>query len=60
MYAPLSQSLPSASEVIRLASEMPLPDLSEVHHFTPEYRRIAEAEANWIKEQKENGNGSLS
>ena len=60
LYAPLSQSLPSASEVIRLASEMPLANEDEVHHFTPEYRRIAEAEANWIKEQKENGNGSLS
>ena len=60
LYAPLSQSLPSASEVIRLASEMPLASLEDTHHFTPQYRRIAEAEANWIKEQRENGNGSLS
>ena len=60
LYAPLSQCLPSASEVIRLASEMPLPSVEDAHHFTPQYRRIAEAEANWIKEQKENGNGSLS
>jgi len=24
-----------------------------VHHFVPQYKRIAEAEANWLKEQKE-------
>lgn len=60
LYAPLSQSLPSASEVIRLASEMPLPSVEDTHHFTPQYRRIAEAEANWLKEQKGNDNGSIS
>lgn len=60
IYAPETQSLPRASEVIRLAAQMPLPNVEDVHNFTPQYRRIAEAEANWIKEQKENGNGSLS
>lgn len=60
LYAPLSQSLPSASEVIRLATEMPLPSIEDTHHFTPQYHRIAEAEANWLKEQKGNDNGSLS
>ncbi len=60
LYAPFSQSLPSASEVIRLALEEPLPSIEDTHHFTPKYHRIAEAEANWIKEQKENSNGSLS
>lgn len=60
IYAPVSQSLPRASEIVRLATEMPLPSIEETHHFTPQYRRITEAEANWIKEQKENGNGSLS
>ena len=60
LYAPLSQSLPSASEVIRLATEMPLPSIEDTHHCTPQYHRIAEAEANWLKEQKGNDNGSLS
>lgn len=56
LYAPTSQALPRASEVIRLAVKLPLPSVDEVHNFTPQYRRIAEAEANWIKEQKEKGN----
>lgn len=60
IYAPSSQSLPRASEIIRLAQKEELPSVENTHSFTPQYRRIAEAEANWIKEQKENGNGSLS
>ena len=60
IYAPMSQNLPRASEIIRLAGEVELPLVEDTHSFTPQYRRIAEAEANWIKEQKENGNGSLS
>lgn len=60
LYAPSSQNLPSASEIIRIAETMPLPELNTVHNFTPQYQRIAEAEANWIKEQKEKKNGELS
>jgi len=30
-----------------------LPAVEAVHNFVPQYRRIAEAEANWIKEQKQ-------
>lgn len=44
--------LPRASELIVLAEQRELPSLEEVHHFVPQYRRIAEAEANWMKEQK--------
>ena len=44
--------LPRASELIGLAEQRELPPLEAVHHFVPQYRRIAEAEANWIKEQK--------
>lgn len=52
LYAPSSTWLPSASEVVRLAEGQPLLTGDEVHQFTPKYHRIAEAEANWIKEQK--------
>lgn len=45
--------LPRATEVIALAQQVPLPAVEDVHHFVPQYRRIAEAEANWIKEQKQ-------
>lgn len=51
--APFSYDLPRASETIRLASTKELPSLDAVHHFIPQYKRIAEAEANWLKEQKE-------
>lgn len=44
--------LPSASQLIYLAEQKPLPDAETVHGFVPTYKRIAEAEANWIKEQK--------
>ena len=44
--------LPRASELIALAETQPLPSIEAVHNFVPEYHRIAEAEANWIKEQK--------
>jgi tRNA threonylcarbamoyladenosine biosynthesis protein TsaB len=60
LYAPSSQSLPSASEIIRIAETMSLPEVDATHNFTPQYRRIAEAEANWIKDQKEKDHGSLS
>jgi len=51
--APFSYDLPRASETIRLASTIKLPSVDAVHHFIPQYKRIAEAEANWLKEQKE-------
>ena len=51
--APFSYDLPRASETIRLASTKELPSVDAVHHFIPQYKRIAEAEANWLKEQKE-------
>jgi len=51
--APFSYDLPRASETIRLASAIKLPSVDAVHHFIPQYKRIAEAEANWLKEQKE-------
>lgn len=51
--APFSYDLPRACEVIRLASEGELPNIEATHHFVPQYKRIAEAEANWLKEQKE-------
>lgn len=54
LRAPFTADLPRASEVIRLAMKQPLDDT--VHTVTPTYRRIAEAEANWLKEQKNNGN----
>lgn len=51
--APFSYDLPRASEVIRLAGEKELPSIEATHHFVPQYKRIAEAEATWLKEQKE-------
>lgn len=44
--------LPRAAELIALAEDRELPSIEAVHHFVPQYRRIAEAEANWIKDQK--------
>ncbi|MDC6270382.1 tRNA (adenosine(37)-N6)-threonylcarbamoyltransferase complex dimerization subunit type 1 TsaB [Lysinibacillus fusiformis] len=51
--APFSIDLPRATEVIHLATKMELPSVEATHHFVPQYKRIAEAEANWLKEQKE-------
>lgn len=53
MMAPLSFNLPRASQVIALAQQKPMSSVEETHHFVPTYKRIAEAEANWIKEQKQ-------
>lgn len=53
--APFSLDLPRATEVIRVATKMELPSVEATHHFVPQYKRIAEAEANWLKEQKEKG-----
>ncbi|WP_342506672.1 tRNA (adenosine(37)-N6)-threonylcarbamoyltransferase complex dimerization subunit type 1 TsaB [Sporosarcina sp. FSL K6-2383] len=47
--APLHLNLPRASSLIYIAAQS-APE-TDVHAFVPEYRRIAEAEANWLKEQ---------
>jgi tRNA threonylcarbamoyladenosine biosynthesis protein TsaB len=52
VFAPATFDLPRASQLISIAQQMPLPEVSATHSFVPQYRRIAEAEANWIKEQK--------
>ncbi|MDI7743607.1 tRNA (adenosine(37)-N6)-threonylcarbamoyltransferase complex dimerization subunit type 1 TsaB [Lysinibacillus fusiformis] len=44
--------LPKGSKLIELAQQQPLPSIEEVHSFVPQYHRITEAEANWIKDQK--------
>lgn len=44
--------LPRASKLIELAQKQELPSVEEVHSFVPQYHRISEAEANWIKDQK--------
>ncbi|WP_374965032.1 tRNA (adenosine(37)-N6)-threonylcarbamoyltransferase complex dimerization subunit type 1 TsaB [Lysinibacillus sp. RS5] len=53
LRTPFSNDLPRASETIRLATKVELPSVDAIHHFVPQYKRIAEAEANWLKEQKE-------
>lgn len=56
VIAPFQYNLPRASSLIYVARQS---EKSEaIHQFVPEYRRIAEAEANWLKEQrKEQGRG---
>ncbi|WP_342580541.1 tRNA (adenosine(37)-N6)-threonylcarbamoyltransferase complex dimerization subunit type 1 TsaB [Ureibacillus sp. FSL W7-1570] len=51
-FAPPSLHLPRASKLIELAEKEPIPPLEAIHSFVPQYHRLAEAEANWIKEQK--------
>ena len=51
--APYAMNLPRASQLIALAEQKPLPSIEATHHFVPTYKRIAEAEANWLKEQKQ-------
>lgn len=46
-------NLPSAAVLIELAKKQ---EPGEVHGVIPEYLRVTEAEANWMKEQKKNGN----
>lgn len=45
--------LPSAAQLIHIAEQQELPSLEATHSFVPKYCRLAEAEANWLKEQKE-------
>lgn len=54
VFAPLQFNLPRASSLIYAAEQFE--EEVDVHNFVPEYRRIAEAEANWLKAQeKKNG-----
>ncbi len=50
VIAPFQFNLPKASSLINAAKQMNKTE--SVHHFVPEYRRIAEAEANWLKANK--------
>ncbi len=50
VIAPVHFNLPRASSLIYAAQQ--LKTQVDVHPFTPEYRRIAEAEANWLKAQE--------
>lgn len=50
VIAPVQFNLPRASSLIYAAEQME--NQEDVHHFVPEYRRIAEAEANWLKAQR--------
>jgi tRNA threonylcarbamoyladenosine biosynthesis protein TsaB len=56
VFAPLQFNLPRASSLIHTAQQFE--QEVDIHSFVPEYRRIAEAEANWLKAQgKENERG---
>lgn len=56
VIAPLHFNLPRASSLIYAAQQ--IEEEEDIHHFVPEYRRIAEAEANWLKAQgKEQNRG---
>ncbi|MEG0384652.1 MAG: tRNA (adenosine(37)-N6)-threonylcarbamoyltransferase complex dimerization subunit type 1 TsaB [Solibacillus sp.] len=52
LRAPSTLDLPRGSELIAIAQQQELPSIEATHTFVPQYRRIAEAEANWLKEQK--------
>lgn len=49
VIAPLHFNLPRASSLIYMASRAE--QEPDIHAFVPEYRRLAEAEANWLKAQ---------
>ena len=50
VIAPLHYNLPRASSLIYAAEQSG--ESEDIHTFVPEYRRISEAEANWLKEQR--------
>lgn len=52
-HANAAFSLPSAAVLIELAKKQ---QPTEAHATVPQYLRITEAEANWMKEQKKNDN----
>lgn len=56
IFAPSTIALPRASKLIAIAETKPLPSIEEVHHFVPQYHRLAQAEANWIQDQKRGNN----
>lgn len=49
VIGPLHLNLPRASSLIYMVAQTE--QESDIHAFVPEYRRLAEAEANWLKEQ---------
>lgn len=51
VIAPVQFNLPRASSLIYAAMQSDKEE--DIHHFVPEYRRIAEAEANWLKAQRD-------
>lgn len=51
-FASPTLHLPRASKVIELAEKKPLPTIEQTHTFVPNYYRMAQAEAEWLKEQK--------
>lgn len=52
LRTPYTFDLPNAAQLIHLAEQQELPSLDVTHSFVPKYCRLAEAEANWLKEQK--------
>ena len=50
VIAPLHFNLPRASSLIYAAQQSE--EQVDIHKFVPEYHRIAEAEANWLKAQR--------
>lgn len=50
VIAPFPLQLPRASALIFIAQQSVQQE--NIHAFTPEYRRIAEAEANWLMQQR--------
>lgn len=53
--APYYLDLPRASVVVEQAMKNTLPSIEETHHFVPDYKRITEAETNWLADQKQAG-----
>ncbi|WP_397536352.1 tRNA (adenosine(37)-N6)-threonylcarbamoyltransferase complex dimerization subunit type 1 TsaB [Rummeliibacillus pycnus] len=53
LRASYTLDLPNAAQLIHLAEQQELPAIEATHTFVPKYCRIAEAEANWLKDQKE-------
>ncbi len=52
LRAPYTLDLPDAAQLIHLAEQQDLPSIEATNTFVPTYCRLAEAEANWLKEQK--------
>lgn len=50
VIAPLHFNSPRASSLVYIAQQVD--EKIDIHHFVPEYHRIAEAEANWLKAQR--------